>query len=314
MNSKQRKTGISAALASALFLGAVPIFGKQAILFGFAPLAVVALRTTIAAALLTILMLIFRRQFFYIFPVGLIGCTVAGVVNGLGSILYYTSLQTLDAGVGQLLYAFYPIFVAFWLMLDRQPISRLTIFRMVLSVPGIYLLIRAGRDGVNLLGAGMMLGSAILYALHLIINQRVLYEVPAPTVTLYTLYAMAATVVIAYLIFNRTLPPPSTPWWPIVGMGVLTFAARLTLFTGVKHVGGLQTAMLGFLELMITVSLAHVWLHETLTPSQWIGTGLLAASLILVGFDKFTPEKRRTTGLLAWLNPPGIPTFKLPWQ
>ena len=47
-----------------------------------------------------------------------------------------------------------------------------------------------------------MLGAAALYALHLPINQRVLYEVPAPTVTLYTLLAMSAVVVPAYLVFD----------------------------------------------------------------------------------------------------------------
>jgi hypothetical protein len=29
-------------------------------------------------------------------------------------------------------------------------------------------------------------------------------------------------------------------------------------------------------------------------------------SLLLVGFDKITPQKRSTRGMLAWLNPPKI--------
>ena len=61
-------------------------------------------------------------------------------------------------------------------------------------------------------GVGLMLGGAALYALHLPINQRVLYEVPAPTVTVYTLVAMSAVVVPAYLLFGHQLddsqPPP----------------------------------------------------------------------------------------------------------
>jgi uncharacterized membrane protein len=44
--------GVEAALASALFLGVIPIFGKQAITAGFSPLAVVAFRTILAAGLL----------------------------------------------------------------------------------------------------------------------------------------------------------------------------------------------------------------------------------------------------------------------
>ncbi len=55
--------GIQAALASALLLGLAPVFGKQAITHGFSPLAVVALRTSMAAGLLLLIVAIFRRQY-----------------------------------------------------------------------------------------------------------------------------------------------------------------------------------------------------------------------------------------------------------
>ena len=73
MDQKGKIKGIQAAASSALFLGMAPIFGKLAILFGFNPLAVVAFRTGIAFILLFIIVLIFYRQFLYIFPVGLLG-------------------------------------------------------------------------------------------------------------------------------------------------------------------------------------------------------------------------------------------------
>ena len=78
-------TGIGAALASALFLGLAPVFGKQAIMLGFSPLAVVALRTSMAAGLLLIIVAIFRRPYLFIYPAGLLGCGLAGALNGLGS-------------------------------------------------------------------------------------------------------------------------------------------------------------------------------------------------------------------------------------
>lgn len=306
--------GFSAAVTSAILLGLAPVFGKQAILLGFSPLAVVAFRTSGAVILLLIPLLLIGRKYFYIYPVGLIGCVVAGVVNGIGSILYYTALSRLDASVGQLLYSFYPLFVAFWLLLDRHPLSRLTIFRLGLALPGIFLLLQNGGASVDLVGAVMMLGAAILYALHLIINQRILYEVPAPTVAFYTLSAMAITVSAAYLFFDRQVPASTVTWWPILAMALITFLSRLALFQGVKHLGGLQTAILGLGELIITIVLSLIWLGDRLSLIQWIGAGLLSASLFLVGYDKMTPEKRKTSGLLAWLNPPKINPTDFPGQ
>ena len=40
----------------------------------------------------------------------------------------------------------------------------------------------------------------------------------------------------------------------------MTLLSRVTLFLGVKHLGGLQTALLGLGELIITIFFAHLWL------------------------------------------------------
>jgi len=314
MNQPGKNSGLQAAIISAVFLGLAPIFGKQAILGGFSPLAVVAFRTSIAMFLVFVLMALFKRSFFYIYPVGLVGCFLAGFVNGLGSILYYAALSRLDASVGQLLYSFYPLFVAFWLLTDRQPIGRLTLLRLVISLPGVYLLLSTGNHSIDLIGAGMMLGAAVLYALHLIINQRVLFEVPAPTVTFYTLVSMSLTVVIAYLAFDRSLPSSGTSWWPVLALAFVTFISRLTLFYGVKYLGGIQTAILGLGELLVTMATAQWWLGERLSSLQWLGTALLLVSLFLVSFDKPPTEKRKKTGWLAWLNPPKISPTDIPMQ
>ncbi len=314
MSSNRRALGIQAALASAISMGMAPIFGKQAMLFGFGPLAVVFLRTGMAFLVILTIMAVFKRSFFYIYPVGLVGCVLAGIINGFGSIFYYVGLSRIDASVGQLIYSFYPLFLAFWLLLDRQPIKKLTVFRLAMALPGVFLLISTGKKSIDLVGASVMLISAVLYALHVLINQRILYEVPAPTVTLYTLLAMSFTVTLAFLFFDQYLPPASISWWPIIGMALITFISRITLFLGVKHLGGLQTAILGLGELLVTVSLAVFWLGDSLTPLQWCGALLLILSMFLVGFDKYSSEKRLTSGWLSWLNPPQINPSDLPWQ
>ena len=230
MKSNAQTRGILFGLASAILLGLSPVFGKFAISqTGISPFFVVAFRSFIATILLFLIMLIFRRKFLYIYPLGLIGCFFAGALNGIGSILYYSALSRLDASMGQLLYSFYPIFVVFWLLLDRQPISKLTIIRLIISFPGIYLLLSDGKKGsVDWIGTLMILGAALLYSLHLIINQRILYEAPAPTVTLYTLISMSFVVIIAWLIFDRSMPAQGTNWIPIICMAVILFLSRIT--------------------------------------------------------------------------------------
>jgi drug/metabolite transporter (DMT)-like permease len=305
---KKQTTGILAAFSSAFFLGLAPVFGKLAINQGFSPLAVVALRTGLAACILLLVISIFYRQYLYIFPVGLIGCVLAGAINGAGSLLYYLALERLDASVGQLLYSLYPFFVALWLVLDHQPPSRLTFFRIGLATLAVLFLTSTPQQPADPIGVLMMLGAAILYAMHLPINQRVLYEVPAPTVALYTLLAMSAVVVPVYLIFDRAWPASTPPWLPIYGLTFVTVSSRIALFLGVKKIGGMQTALLGLAELLIAILFSHIWLGESLSALQWIGALSLGISLILVLYENPTPPPSSgKTGWLSWIRAPSLP-------
>jgi drug/metabolite transporter (DMT)-like permease len=160
-----------------------------------------------------------------------------------------------------------------------------------------------------------------LYALHLPFNQRVLYDMPAPTVTLYTLLAMSAVVIPPFL-FSGSAGISGIPLktgnsqeffsslvqlgWPVLALTLVTFFSRLTLFLGVKHLGGMQTALLGLSELLVTLTFSHFWLEESFTTTQWIGAGMLVTSLVLVGLDKQPPQKTSPGGFLSWLRPAGL--------
>jgi drug/metabolite transporter (DMT)-like permease len=305
---KKQNVGILAAFSSAVFLGMAPVFGKLAITYGFSPLAVVALRTGLAASILFLGILIFYRHYLYIFQLGLWACILAGAINGIGSLFYYLALDRLDASVGQLLYSLYPFFVAIWLALDHQPPSRLTIFRIALAAIAVLLLTSVPNNKVDVIGVVMMLIGAMMYALHLPINQRVLYEVPAPTVALYTLLAMSAVVTPAYFIFDRAMPPENISWTPILGLTFVTVFSRLALFLGVKKIGGMQTALLGLAELLIAILFSSLLLGESLTFTQWLGASILTVSLILVRLEKPTPPPTAgKTGWLSWIRPPNLP-------
>jgi drug/metabolite transporter (DMT)-like permease len=285
--------GIFAALTSAVVLGFAPILGKQAISAGVNPVTVVMLRTVIAAFLLWIAYLLFLRKYIYVYPFGLVGCVLAGLVNGTGSLMYYNGLSHLDASLAQLLYTLYPIFLTILSKLDGHAISRLTVFRISLGLVAVVLLrwSSSPMQPSDLYGAFLMIASGAMYALHLAINQRSLYEVPAPTVTLYTLTTMALTVTIGYAV-SGTPPLPTTgvEWTPIILLTLTTLVSRLMLFVGVKRLGGTQAVLISLSESLVAVLAAIFLLGEHLTPIQWGGALLLGLSVFLVTQEKTLGE------------------------
>jgi drug/metabolite transporter (DMT)-like permease len=296
--------GLIAAVLTPTFLGFAPVLGKLAYMGGSDPFTVAASRTVVAAAILWVAYLLFWRRFIYIYPAGLLGCVVIGMTNGIGSLFYYNGLTYLDASVVQLLNATYLIFVVLLARLGGQPLRTRTIIRVTLALVAVTLLTGGVAGSISWVGAGLIIGNAILFAGTVILSQRVLYEMPSPTVTLYVITTMAVVVVMARVVYRLEWIPQSTEAvGAILALGLTTALSRLTLFIGVKQLGTLQTVLLGVFETAVAVVLAFVFLSEQLTPVQWIGVAILLVSLILIRSDDLA---KRATQEIPIFNMAGM--------
>lgn len=281
----ENRAGYIAVILSPIFLGISPIFGKLALQGGLDPLTVAALRNVIVAAALWLFYRIFWREYIYIYPAGLISCIAIGVTNGIGSMFYYSGLSLLDASVAQLLNGSYLIFVLLLTRIGGVKFGIKTISRVFVALAGI-LFITGGLTGKNTwLGVGLMTGNAILFAGTVVMSQRILYEMPARTVTLYVMTAMASVVLIFRLLYgvvNPSIPQLTTSSALALAALALTMAlSRLFLFSGIKSVGGLKTALIATAESAVAVSLAFIVLDESLKFVQWIGVAALTLSLFM---------------------------------
>jgi drug/metabolite transporter (DMT)-like permease len=290
-------------------MGTTPIFGKLALRSGLDPYTLAALRTSGAAILLWIVYGLFFRRYIFIFPAGLLGTMAVGAVNGLGSLLFYNGLLLLDdASLAQLLNMLYVLFVMLLAHIYGSHISRLSLVRAALAMLAAYLLtaFATSRSGdVHWLGVGLMIGGAFMYAYHVVLSQRGMYEMPAPTMALYALTWMAVTVVLARLFLGRYISTAWVPritmgWWYVAGLAVVTALSRITLFIGVRKLGATAALLLNVAELVVTLLIAFVWLHEVLSLMQWIGAILLLVSVFLARWDTptldttYTPLASRT--------------------
>lgn len=303
-NTKQSE--LVAAVLSPLFLGMAPVLGKLAMRSGSEPFTVAAVRTALAALLLWGLYLIFWRRYIYIYLAGFLGCAVVGMINGIGSLMYYNGLSRVDASMAQLLNGTYLLFVVLMVRMGGQVLSWQTGIRVLLAMFGL-LLITGGMQGqVNWLGVGLMLGNALLFAGTVILSQRVLYEMPAQTVTLYVLTVMAVVVVVARVVAYDVsgLSQIHNAIWPIAALALTTALSRLTLFAGVKTFGSLQTTLLAITEIAVAMTLAHIFLDERLTVVQWVGVGAFLVSLILQSRDRYSASVPR--GAIPMPNMAGI--------
>lgn len=285
--SEEKRLGVVSTVLSSFFLGWAPIFGKMAYSGGATPFTVVAFRTAAAALLLWLAFVLLWRREIRIGWRDLIGCLGVGAVNGFGSLLYYSSLSRLDASRAALLNTLYPLWVVLFLFAAGQPLTRLTLVRLGLSMGGTYLLTQAGSGELDWLGVALMIASAATYGWHLVLGQWVLADVPSRKATLYIVTAMACVVGLARGLQNHPLEPVTTAGWQaIFGLGLTTALSRLAMFAGLEKLGGIETALTSLLELLVSLILAFLLLGERLTAGQWVGGVLLVASLMLMTRDR----------------------------
>ncbi len=286
----ENRRGLVAALLSPVFLGVAPIFGKFATNAGADPFTVAAVRTLIAVGILWAGYCIFWRKYTFIYPAALLGCVMVGVVNGIGSIFYYNGLARLDASVAQLLNGMYLVFVVILARLGGAMMTRRTLIRVILAILAVVLLTMPSAARMDWLGVGFMIANALLFAGHVIMGQRVLFEIPPQTFTLYVLTTMGVVVTLARGVYDiRWIPPSAAGMTAIVALAITTALSRLTLFTGVKKLGSLQTILLGVAEIGIALGAAMAFLGESLTALQWAGAGFMLTSMFLMRTEAETP-------------------------
>ena len=291
VSNKQWRRGLLWALLSPVFLGFLPILAKLAYGTGADVLTVVAARTVFAAMLLWAGMLLFGRHLIRSSSIAILSSMVAGAINGIGSLFFYASLTRIDASMGQLINIVYLIFVTLILRLAGHTISALTFFRIGLTIFAIYLLTVGGLGEPDWVGVVMMLIAALTYAIQLVFSQRIMLDIPAPTMTLYAITAMALVVSGAWFVFpDKGSAVTAQGWQFILLMGLATALSRLTLFLGVKTLGSIQTALLGVFEIIVTIIIAIILLDEHFTIIQWLGALLIIISILLVQFERNVPQ------------------------
>ena len=284
VQAKNRSTwpGIGLGLFSSLALSTASVLAKAGLSAAIDPVPLLALRLLVAA-------LVSWMVFPWVWPGvwridrrALIACAAVGSANAGGLLCYYFALRGMDASVAHVIYSLYPIAALLLLALRGERVTRRSQGRLLLAILGVYLLVGPGGQ-VDPRGVLLVLGTAVLYALHLNLIQWTLGDYPPQTVTLYTLTVMALilTTVGAFQP-GGWQPLPTLGWVVVLVTGVVSTAiGRLALFAAVHRIGSGQTALFGPLSTVFSVSWAILFLGETLSPLQVAGGILILSSAVL---------------------------------
>ena len=252
----------------------------------FGPIALVAVRVSVAALSLLLFLLVRKRweEFLQNWRI----LFVVGIMNSAlpFSLLAFASIS-LSAGTVSILNAMTPIFTAwiahFWL---KDSMSKLQFLGMTISVCGLVFLVwdKVSWQIESWLPVLAGILATLLYGMASTTTKKYLAEVSVMTATAGSLLFSALLMMTVSLFFLPNLESISSlDWLYAVILGVLcTAIAFIIYFKLVKNIGPARTASVTFLIPIFAFLLAYLLLDERVTLRMWIATGIILFGMSLV--------------------------------
>lgn len=253
------------------------------------PLSFTVLRVGGAAAILLVLAVLEGREW----PsardaAGLIALGLVG--NGLYQLLFVSGLSLTRVANAALIVAAAPAFIAVvsWMRGVERAHGRM-IAGIALSVAGVALVIlgsaRTSTGGSSLLGTALVFSGVLCWTFFSVGLEPYTHRVSPIKLSALT---MLGGVLPLLLVAPRALA--ATNWGRVTGMVWLAFAystvvamviAYLFWYRGIRVLGPTRASVYGNLQPIVAILVAWVFLRETPTVWQGVGTGTIITGLLL---------------------------------
>ena len=282
--------GVACALAGAITFSAKTIIVKLAYRHGVDPIILLALRMLIALPFFVLMawwagaVHLEKRDWLTVIGLGCVGYY-------LGSLLDFSGLQYISAGMGRLILFLYPtIVVLMSAVFLKQPIRARHVISLLLSYGGIALVFReeiklSGELSTLLLGSSLVFASAVTTALYYVAGSRYVQKMGSMRYTAYASISASFFVIAHFMALNSpaTLAVPQPVLMLAVMMAIFSTVLPLWLIAeGLKRIGANQVALVGCVGPISTMLFGQAFLGEAITGVQWVGAVLVMAGVLII--------------------------------
>jgi drug/metabolite transporter (DMT)-like permease len=283
-------TGLTLAAAASVLFSAKAVVVKLAYRHGVDPLTLLTLRMLFAAPFFAVALVWSSRGRPALSGRDHARLVLMGVVGYYGASYFdFLGLQYVSAALERLILYLYPTIVVLMSVLFlRRRFTRNDGLAMLLAYGGIVAAfwhdVTAGSGNV-LLGSALVFGSALTYALYLVLGGELVHRLGAIRLTSYAILVSAAAVLLQFSLQNprAAFAQPAPVYWlsAINGLFCTVIPAFATMLA-IERVGASRTAMIAMLGPVATILLAWVLLQESASAWALAGTALVLAGVLLL--------------------------------
>ena len=278
--SKNAIIGYPAGIITGITYGLNPLFAVPLMNNGATIESILFFRYSFAVVMLGAFLILTKQSF-------RITVRQAGVLLALGllytssSIFLFEAYNYIASGLATTLIFLYPVLVAI-IMVFLRVVPSWPVWLSIAATFGGVIIMTQGSEGDSLspVGVALSLGSALVYALFIVIINRSKAIAPISN-TLLTFYSLmvGAIVFLGKITFSGTAISAGITtggdWLNLVGLALLpTIVSTATLAIATRNIGAAKASVLGVFEPITAILIGTLMFGEPLTTNILLGIGI----------------------------------------
>ena len=275
--SKEALIGYPAGIITGITYGLNPLFGMPLMNNGAAIESILFFRYAFAVVILGAFLWLTKQSF-------KITAKQAGVLLILGllytssSICLFEAYNYIASGLATTLIFLYPVLVAI-IMVFLRVVPSWPVWLAIAATFGGVLVMTQGSSGeaIDPIGVMLSLGSALVYALFIVIINRskAIAEISNTLLTFYALMVGAMVFLGMILLSDTTITAGiegGSAWLNLVGLALLpTIVSTATLAIATRNIGATKASVLGVFEPITAILVGTLMFGEPLTTNIVVG-------------------------------------------
>lgn len=278
--SKNAIIGYPAGIITGITYGLNPLFAVPLMNNGASIESILFFRYTFAVVLLALFLILTRQSF-------RITARQAGVLLALGllytssSIFLFEAYNYIASGLATTLIFLYPVLVAVIMVFLGVVPSWPVWLSIAATFGGVIIMTQgSGGDSLNPIGVALSLGSALVYALFIVIINRS-KAIAQISNTLLTFYSLTVGAIVFWGKISLSDAPISAgittggDWLNLAGLALLpTIVSTATLAIATRNIGATKASVLGVFEPITAILIGTLMFGEPLTTNILLGIGI----------------------------------------
>ena len=278
----QRRYGLGLVViaVSAVFFSLITTFSKLAYQAGATPLALTWIRFAAFVVLVGGYQLLARRSF-RLPRRNLIATFPMAVGMMMMSVGYLSSVVYIKVSLAVVLLYSFPLMVGILAAVSgREQIRPLKGLALLVAFGGLVMAVGLDAASPDWRGIALALVAALGVAGTLTFGGPYLEGVDTFAVNnLTNLWMLIAMTLFLGLFGGAVLPTGSSGWAGLAGATLCYILGFVLMFAAMKRLPPSQTAVMMYLEPIVSISAATLLLGETTRPLQWVGVAIMLSAL-----------------------------------